>query len=147
MANSVKCNKRCNLDVINGFSKFYNSAIWAMTVSVFLGLWLWLGMRMNLGWVLYGGCAFLTLVLSLFRKLRFGWKFTSINVAVFAVLNLVVMGVDKLKALPAVRIREGLGQTRWHLGTVSAVWYSFVVIGLVVIVVCGILKDKKAKEQ
>lgn len=142
-----KCTKKCcncGCCPLNIFSKFYNSSIWAMTLGLFFGMWLWLEMRMNVGWIFYGSWILLTVVFCLIRKLRMGWKFTSINVAVCAVLNLVVFGVNKLSTTPAVRIREGLGQ-KWHLGTVSTIWYTYLAVGLVLILVVGIIKDKKAK--
>lgn len=141
------CKKKCpvcgKIDPLCIFSKFYNCSIWAMTIGLLLGLWLWLGMRVNLGLIFYAAWIFLTVVFCLIRKLRFGWKFTSVNVAVCAVFNLLVFGVGKLSSLPAVRIREGLGQTRWHLGTVSLIWYGFLVLGLALILVVGIMRDKK----
>lgn len=132
------------IDPLCVFSKFYNSSVWAMTIGLLLGLWLWLGMRANLGLIYYAAWFVLFVGFCFIRKLRFGWKFTSINVAICAVFNLIVFGVDKLSALPAVRIREGLGQ-KWHLGTVSTIWYGYLIAGLVLILVVGILRDKKAK--
>ncbi len=137
-----KCAVCGSVDPLCIFSKFYNCAIWAMTVGLLLGLWLWLAMRVNLGLIFYAAWLFLFVVFCLIRKLRFGWKFTAINVAVCAVFNLVVFGVNKLSSLPAVRIREGLGR-KWHLGTVSAIWYGYLIAGLVLILVVGILRDKK----
>ena len=140
------CSKKCpvfgKFDPLCLFSKFYNSSIWAMTIGLLLGMWLWLEMRVNVGWIFYGAWIFLTVLFCFIRRLRMGWKFTGVNVAVCAVLNLVLFGVGKLSTIPAVRIREGLGQ-KWHLGTVSAVWYGYLVAGLVLILVVGILRDKK----
>lgn len=141
------CKNKCpvcgKIDPLCIFSKFYNCSVWAMTISMLLALWLWLGMRANMGLVFFALWLVLLVVFCFVRKLRFGWKFTAVNMAACTALNLAVFGTDKLSNLPAARIREGLGYTRWPLATVSAVWYGFLVIGLVLILVVGIMRDKK----
>ena len=134
-------------DLLCGFIKFYNSFLWAMTASMLMALWLWLGMRANMGLVFYGLWLGLTLLLCLAcRRWKPGWKFTAVNLALCAALNLLVFGADKLKSLPAARIREGIGQTQWPLGTVTALWLGFLALGLAGIVFLGIRQDRKAKE-
>ena len=124
-------------------NKIYNASLWAMTISMLLGMWAWLAMRMNLGWVFYGGWVVFAIVLILIRKLSCGWKFTCINVAVCAVINFVVFGFDKLKILPAARIREGIMMPTLKLSAVNTVMVAFLVIGFALVLFLNLRADKK----
>ena len=124
-------------------NKIYNASLWAMTISMLLGMWAWLAMRMNLGWVFYGGWVVLAIVLILIRKLSCGWKFTCINVSVCAVINFVVFGFDKLKILPAARIREGIMMPTLKLSAVNTVMVAFLVIGFALVLFLNLRADKK----
>ena len=128
---------------VHFYNKFYNCFLWALTISMLLGMWAWLSMRLNLGWVLYGGWALLLLILTFIRKLSCGWKFTSINLAVCAVLNFVVFGMDKLKILPAARIREGIGMYTMNIGTVNTILLAFLVVGYALVLFFGLRGEKK----
>ena len=130
------------INPVHVLNKFYNTSLWAMTISMLLGKWAWLGMRMNLGWVFYGGWILFAVILILIRKFSCGWKFTCINVAVFTVLNFVIFGYDKLKILPAARLREGIMMPTLKLSAVNTVMVAFLVIGFALILFFG-LKDKK----
>ena len=124
-------------------NKIYNASLWAMTISMLLGMWAWLAMRMNLGWVFYGGWVVFAIVLILIRKLSCGWKFTCINAAVCAVINFVVFGFDKLKILPAARIREGIMMPTLKLSAVNTVMVAFLVIGFALVLFLNLRADKK----
>ena len=124
-------------------NKIYNASLWAMTISMLLGMWAWLAMRMNLGWVFYGGWVVFAIVLILIRKLSCGWKFTCINVSVCAVINFVVFGFDKLKILPAARIREGIMMPTLKLSAVNTVMVAFLVIGFALVLFLNLRADKK----
>ena len=124
-------------------NKIYNTSLWAMTISMLLGMWAWLAMRMNLGWVFYGGWVVFAIVLILIRKLSCGWKFTCINVAVCAVINFVAFGFDKLKILPAARIREGIMMPTLKLSAVNTVMVAFLVIGFALVLFLNLRADKK----
>ena len=130
------------INPVHVLNKVYNTSLWAMTISMLLGKWAWLGMRMNLGWVFYGGWILFAVILILIRKFSCGWKFTCINVAVFTVLNFVIFGYDKLKILPAARLREGIMMPTLKLSAVNTVMVAFLVIGFALILFFG-LKDKK----
>ena len=124
-------------------NKIYNTSLWAMTISMLLGMWAWLAMRMNLGWIFYGGWIVFAIVLILIRKLSCGWKFTCINVAVCAVINFVAFGFDKLKILPAARIREGIMMPTLKLSAVNTVMVAFLVIGFALVLFLNLRADKK----
>ena len=130
------------INPVHVLNKVYNTSLWAMTISMLLGKWAWLGMRMNLGWVFYGGWILFAVILILIRKFSCGWKFTCINVAVFTVLNFVIFGYDKLKILPAARLREGIMMPTLKLSAVNSVMIAFLVIGFALVLFFG-LKDKK----
>ena len=134
---------KAKLNGVHVVNKIYNTSLWAMTISMLLGMWAWLAMRMNLGWVFYGGWVVFAIVLVLIRKLSCGWKFTCINVAVCAVINFVVFGFDKLKILPAARIREGIMMPTLKLSAVNAVMVAFLVIGFALVLFLNLRADKK----
>lgn len=129
---------------VHVLNKVYNTALWAMTISMLLGMWAWLGMRINMGWIFYGAWLVLAIVFILIKKLACGWKFTCINVVVCAVINFMVFGIDKLKILPAARVREGIMMYTLNLGLVNTFIMAFLVIGFALILLLG-LKDSKKK--
>ena len=134
---------KAKLNGVHVVNKIYNTSLWAMTISMLLGMWAWLAMRMNLGWVFYGGWVVFAIVLVLIRKLSCGWKFTCINVAVCAVINFVVFGFDKLKILPAARIREGIMMPTLKLSAVNTVMVAFLVVGFALVLFLNLRADKE----
>ena len=134
---------KAKINGVHVVNKIYNTSLWAMTISMLLGMWAWLAMRMNLGWIFYGGWIVFAIVLILIRKLACGWKFTCINVAVCAVINFVAFGFDKLKILPAARIREGIMMPTLKLSAVNAVMVAFLVIGFALVLFLNLRADKK----
>ena len=134
---------KAKINGVHVVNKVYNTALWAMTISMLLGMWAWLAMRMNLGWVFYGGWVVFAIILILIRKLSCGWKFTCINVAVCAVINFVVFGFDKLKILPAARIREGIMMPTLKLSAVNTVMVAFLVVGFALVLFLNLRADKK----
>ena len=134
---------KAKLNGVHVVNKIYNTSLWAMTISMLLGMWAWLAMRMNLGWVFYGGWVVFAIVLVLIRKLSCGWKFTCINVAVCAVINFVVFGFDKLKILPAARIREGIMMPTLKLSAVNTVMVTFLVVGFALVLFLNLRADKE----
>lgn len=132
------------INPVHVLNKVYNTSLWAMTISMLLGMWAWLGMRINMGWIFYGLWLVLAVVFILIKKLACGWKFTAINLMVCAVVNFAVFGIDKLKVLPAARVREGIMMYTLNLGLVNTVIVAFLVIGFALILLLG-LKDSKKK--
>ena len=125
------------------FNKFYNTALWGMTISMLLGMWAWLAMRINMGWICYGLWLVLFIIFGFIRKRACGWKFTCVNMAVCAAINLVVFGVDKLKILPAARVREGIMMYTLNLGLVNTFIMAFLVIGFALVLFFGLKGSKK----
>ena len=134
---------KAKINGVHVVNKIYNTSLWAMTISMLLGMWAWLAMRMNLGWVFYGGWVVFAIVLILIRKLACGWKFTCVNVAVCAIVNFVVFGFDKLKILPAARLREGIMMPTLKLSAVNTVMVAFLVIGFALVLFLNLRADKK----
>lgn len=129
---------------VHVLNKIYNTALWAMTVSMLLGMWAWLGMRVNMGWIFYGLWVILAIVFILIRKLSCGWKFTAVNLLVCGAIDVLVFGFDKLKILPAARIREGIGMYTLNLGVVNNVILGFLVVGFALILFFDLKNKKKA---
>jgi hypothetical protein len=114
-----------------------------MTISMLLGMWAWLGMRINMGRIFYGLWLVLAIVFILIRKLSCGWKFTTVNLVVCGIVNFVVFGIDKLKILPAARVREGIMMYTLNLGLVNTVIMAFLVIGFALVLFLNLRADKK----
>ena len=132
---------------INGVhvvNKIYNTSLWGMTISMLLGMWAWLGMRINMGWIFYGTWLVLFLVFIFIRKLACGWKFTCVNLAVCTAFNLVVFGMDKLMILPAARVREGIMMYTLNLDLVNIFIVAFLAIGFGLVLFLNLRADKKA---
>ena len=129
---------------VHVLNKVYNTSLWAMTISMLLGMWAWLGMRINMGWIFYGLWLVLAIVFILIKKLACGWKFTTVNLVVCGIVNFVVFGIDKLKILPAARVREGIMMYTLNLGLVNTVIMAFLIVGFALILFFG-LKDSKKK--
>jgi len=119
-------------------NKFYNCALWGMVAAMLSGQNVWIGMRFNLGWIFYGVWLLTLIVFGCIRRLHFGWKFTSINLAACAAVSVIVFGTRKLLTLPAAILREGVGQTHWHLGTVSTGILIFLIVGYALILVLNL---------
>lgn len=132
------------LNGVHVFNKFYNTALWGMTISMLLGMWAWLGMRINMGWIFYGTWLVLFLVFIFIRKLACGWKFTCVNLAVCTAFNLVVFGMDKLMILPAARVREGIMMYTLNLDLVNIFIVAFLAIGFGLVLFLNLRADKKA---
>ena len=129
---------------VHVLNKVYNTSLWAMTISMLLGMWAWLGMLINMGWIFYGLWLVLAIVFILIKKLPCGWKFTTVNLIACGALNFAVFGMDKLKILPAARVREGIMMYTLNLGLVNTFIMAFLVIGFALILLLG-LKDSKKK--
>ena len=134
---------KAKISGVHVFNKFYNTALWGMTISMLLGMWAWLGMRMNMGWIFYGSWLLLFVIFVFIRKLSCGWKFTTVNLVACAAINLVVFGADKLKILPAARIREGIMMYTLNLGLVNTIAVAFLAIGFALVLLLGLRADKK----
>lgn len=127
------------------FNKFYNCALWGMVAAMLSGQNVWIGMRVNLGWIFYGVWLLTLIVFGCIRRLHFGWKFTSSNVAACAAVSLIVFGTRKLQTLPAAILREGLGQTHWHLGTVGTGILIFLIVGYALILALNLRRGGSKK--
>lgn len=134
---------KAKLNGVHVFNKFYNTALWGMTISMLLGMWAWLGMRINMGWIFYGTWLVLFLVFIFIRKLACGWKFTCVNLAVCTAFNLVVFGMDKLMILPAARVREGIMMYTLNLDLVNIFIVAFLAIGFGLVLFLNLRADKK----
>ena len=124
------------------FNKLYNCAFFGMTAALLASKWTWLEMRFNVGWVFYGVWILTLLVFGCLRKLRFGWKFTAVNVAVCSAVDLAFFGVKRLKVIPASLIREGAMQTWWKFGTINAVILTFVLVGFAAVLLLDLRRKK-----
>ena len=141
-------------------TKTYASAFIAMTLSMLLGKWAWLNMRINMGWIFLGLWVILALVLYFVKRLNVGIKFSVANVAVNVVLQALMVGTKGLFITPASRIREGLmlsSDVSFH--SINTVILILSILGMALVVFMNLRKkpeedaspvpkkEKKVKES
>lgn len=116
------------------FSKFYNSAIWAMVVSLICSGIPKITGAMNIGWVYLGLWLGLFAIALLFRKFKCGTVFTLISVVVsLAAVYLLCGSPAALGRKPAGIVRMGLGLRTVPLTTFNIIFIAFIVIGFIII--------------
>ena len=134
-------------DVGQILSKIYNAAFFGMTLSMILGKWTWLNMRINMGWIFFGMWLIVAVVFILIKKLDCNWKFTLIAVLGNLVVQCILVGISGMAITIASRIREGLMLSTFvPFGTINIIVSILGVLGFVVIVYLMIRKEKEEPE-
>ena len=115
----------------------YNSFLWGLTAAILAFQNQWLEMRMNIGYiipiVMVGAFAILAAAeLRIRKKVSFGMssRFTIINILICTITSILTLGLERIKVVPAVILREGIGMTRLSFGRVNTVLVIALVIGL-----------------
>lgn len=129
-------------------TKTYASAFIAMTLSILLGRWAWLNMRMNMGWIFLGLWAVLAIVLYFVKRLNVGIKFSVTNVAVNVVLQALMIGTKGLFITPASRLREGFmlsSNVTFH--TMNMVILIFTIVGMALVIFMNLRKQPEKETQ
>lgn len=123
-------------------NKTYASAFIAMTISILLGKWAWLNMRMNMGWIFLGVWVLLAIVLYFIKKLNVGVKFTVANIAVNIIIQALTLGTKGLFITPASRLREGFMLSSFvPFRTMNFIILAFAVIGLALVLFLNLKKE------
>ena len=129
-------------------TKTYASAFIAMTLSILLGKWAWLNMRMNMGWIFLGIWVILAIVLYFVKRLNVGIKFSVANVAINIVLQVLLIGTKGLFSIPASRLREGFmlsSNVTFH--TMNMVILAFAVLGMALVIFMNLKKQPVEETQ
>lgn len=125
-------------------SKIYNAAFIGMTLSIILGKWAWLNMRMNMGWIFFGMWLIVAVVFCCIKKLNCGWKFTAISVVANLALQVIMIGMKGMGITIASRIREGLMMSSYvPFGTINIIVSIIAVLGLALVLYLTVNKAKK----
>ncbi len=124
-------------------SKFYNSAFWGMAIAVLCTRSISLAMRVNVGWIFYGGWLILFLLSLMFSSLKCGTRFTVIN-AVFCSLVILVGSGSAIMVTPAATARMGIGMVDAPLGLFNTIIMAFVAVGFLLVIVLNSRRKKKA---
>jgi len=115
-------------------SLLYNTFLWAIAVAIVLFQVTWLEMRVNIGSVLF--LLWALLFLCSFVK---GWRFGQIGTIISLVgvfgFCFFILGWERLFAVPALIIREGLGFNRVHVDKINFILACILIIGLLSIVI------------
>ncbi len=123
-------------------TKTYAAAFIAMTLSIILGKWAWLNMRINMGWIFIGLWLILAVVLYFIKRLNVGIKFSVTNVAVNVILQALLIGTKGLFITPASRIREGFmlsSDVSFH--TINTFILIFAIVGMALVVFMNLRKS------
>jgi hypothetical protein len=124
------------------FSLLYNTFLWAIAFAIALFQVTWLEMRVNIGWVLFLLWALLFMC-SFVKGWRFGQIGTTLNLVDVLGFCFLILGWERLFAVPALIIREGLGLNRIPVDKINFVLTCILIIGLFSVVIC----DKYAAKR
>ncbi|MBQ3370042.1 MAG: TVP38/TMEM64 family protein [Mogibacterium sp.] len=133
------------------FSKFYNSAIWSMVITLVLSGIPKITGAVNIGWIYLGLCLGLFALTALFRKFKCKPVFTLISTVIsLAAIYLLCGSPAALGRKPAGIVRMGLGLRTVSMNTFNIIFAAFIVVGFIIIVLLwkrqkGI--DAAAKEE
>ena len=116
------------------FALLYNSFLWATAAAVALFQITWLEMRVNMGWILFGLWAILSLCAHL-RGLRPGRSGTTASLAGAIGCCALLLGWERLFAVPAFILREGLGIDRTPVDAINVVLAALLASGWSVIAI------------
>ena len=116
------------------FSKFYNSAIWAMAISLVLSGVPKITGAVNIGWIYLGLWLGLFALTALFRKFRCGTVFTLISTLIsLAAIYLLCGSPAALGRKPAGIVRMGLGLRTVSMNTFNIIFVAFIVVGFIIL--------------
>ena len=125
-------------------SKIYNAAFIGMTLSIILGKWAWLNMRINMGWIFFGMWLIVAIVFCCIKKLNCGWKFTATCVATNLILQVIMIGMKGMGIIIASRIREGLMMSSYvPFGTINIIVTILAVLGFALVLYLTTNRTKK----
>lgn len=128
-------------------TKAYGSAFIAMTLSMMLGKWAWLNMRINMGWIFFGLWIIITIIFYFVKKADVGIKFTVANVIINLILQVILVGTKGMFITPASRIREGLMlSSNVPFRLINMILMILAFIGLVLVVVMNLRARTKDKD-
>ena len=117
------------------FSKFYNSAIWAMVIALICSGVPKITGAMNIGWVYFGLWLGLFAIALLFKRFKCGTVFTLISViASMGAVYLLCGSQAALGRKPAGIVRMGLGLRTVPLTTFNIIFVIFIAAGFIIIV-------------
>lgn len=116
------------------FSKFYNSAIWAMVLALVCSGIPKLAGAVNIGWIYLGLWLGLFAIALLFRKFKCGTVLTLISVIIsLAGIYLLCGSTAAFGRKPAGIVRMGLGLRTIPLTTFNIIFAAFIVLGFIII--------------
>lgn len=125
-------------------SKIYNAAFIGMTLSIILGKWAWLNMRINMGWIFFGMWLIVAVVFCCIKKLNCDLKFTGICLVTNLILQVLLIGFKGMGITIASRIREGLMMSTFvPFGSINIVVTILAILGLALVVFMFMKKNKK----
>ena len=116
------------------FSKFYNSALWAMVISLICSDTPIAG-KMNIGWVFLGLWLGLFGLVLIFRRFKCRVAFTTVSViASLAAIVYLCGSAATLGRKPAGIVRMGLGLRTVPFATFNIIFAAFIVVGFIIVV-------------
>lgn len=130
-------------------SIIFNSILWAMAIALSCFKSEWLEMRVNIGYIFFASTFILSIILfiALKKKSRkLNLKFTLINSIIMFFYGIFLYGFKRIQIVPASIIREGIHQTRIPFSTINNVILTFLICGIIYLIVDEFLLKKKKSE-
>ena len=103
-----------------------------MLISVILFQNTWLEMRVNIGWIFFGLIILLFLLqvcTKRLKKISATLAFSTLSLVISSVSIYYMLGLERLKIIPASIIREGIMQNRIPFGTINILLIIITIIG------------------
>ena len=116
------------------FSKFYNSAIWSMLLTLVCSNVPQITGAVNVGWIYLGLWLSLFAITALFRKFRCGTIFTAFSIATsLAGIYLLCGSPAAFGRKPAGIVRMGLGLRTVSMTTFNIIFAAFIIFGFIIL--------------
>ena len=116
------------------FSKFYNSAIWSMLLTLVCSNVPKITGAVNVGWIYLGLWLCLFAITALFRKFKCGTILTAFStVASLAGIYLLCGSPAAFGRKPAGIVRMGLGLRTVSMTTFNIIFAAFIVFGFIIL--------------
>ncbi len=129
-------------------SIIYNSFLWSMVIAITSFKSEWLEMRVNIGYIFFATFILISVILSTIprrKQLKLTAVFTTVNLFICTVYAMILYGFQRVKVVPASIIREGIHINKIPFLVINWVLFIIITLGLVLIIIFDILKQKKYK--
>lgn len=119
---------------MNIYKVLFNTFLWGILAAIIAFQNTWLEMRMNTAIFIPAIMLIFTIILLAAKKAKYiGFKFSIINFFICSITSIIILGLKRVKIVPASIIREGLGLTSLSFDIVNLLIICILVSGIAII--------------